>query len=265
MPLQVMRMFYAIVRFAFEAVFGRQQMLHYPLYVNDDQTLLQGQMYFTDRCLSYLPDLGGKRLLDIGCGNGVQALYIHDAYKPQYVCGIDINEMHVRQASAEKAARDLHDLDFAVDNAQHLISVEDDSFDVAICIESAHHYADKRAFLRQVHRVLRPGGYVLVADLVRRDGALPNALERKLSLCYWPVHAYREAFASLQLALVKEDELTNSVLPAFRATDKWFTAQSQSRGLSYRLGRLFGRLLVALYTYELKYRFRYCVFVAQKL
>src|SRR5665213_1518304 len=107
MPLQVMRMFYAIVRFAFEAVFGRQQMLHYPLYVNDDQTLLQGQMYFTDRCLSYLPDLGGKRLLDIGCGNGVQALYIHDAYKPQYVCGIDINEMHVRQASAEKAARDL--------------------------------------------------------------------------------------------------------------------------------------------------------------
>ncbi len=256
--------FYHLMHLSYKKVFGRQHMLHYPLYKSSGESLMQGQMNFTDHCMSRLPSLSGKRLLEIGCGNGVQALYIHDTFRPEYLYGVNINEMHIRLANTERETRNLRQIDFAVDNAQSLASIADESFDVAICTESAHHYPDKEAFLGQLKRVLRPGGTFLIADLLRRKNKEPSGLERNLYLYHWPYQKYEGAFARLQLTLTKEEDLTDLILPAFRATDGWFETQDGGRGVPWYLGRLFGRGLIALYTYELTYSYRYYLMVGRK-
>jgi ubiquinone/menaquinone biosynthesis C-methylase UbiE len=258
------RVFYHLMRIAYDKVYGRQHMLHYPLDNGSNQDLLQGQIHFTRHCLAGLPDLVGKRVLDVGCGNGVQTIYIHEAYRPEYILGVDINDMHIGLATAEKVRRGLRNIDFAVDNAQLLSSAGNNSFDVVICTESAHHYADKGAFFRQVARVLRPNGYFLIAELLRRDAKEPSALEKRLSLFYWPRAKYREALTSLQLAFIQDEDITDLILPAFAKTGMWFEQPNRRKGLSYRMGRLFGRGLIKLYSYQLTHSLRYELMLCRK-
>jgi ubiquinone/menaquinone biosynthesis C-methylase UbiE len=270
----VLGVFYRLMYVAYEKIYGQQQMLHYPLYQNSEQDLVQGQEYFTDHCVSLLPDPRGKRMLDVGCGNGLQTLYIHEKYGPQYLYGVDMNPMHVSIAREEKAKRTLDRIDFAVDNAQLLASIGDNSFDLAICIESSHHYPDKDAFLGQLKRVLRPGGQFVIADLVRKEDREPGRLEKKFFLCHWAPQRYREALARLDLAILREEDLTDRVRQAFRNTNHWF-ADTRSTDTGFagartrtsapkRLGRFYGQFLTSLYRRQIDDLLQYFVIVGQK-
>jgi cyclopropane fatty-acyl-phospholipid synthase-like methyltransferase len=115
--------FYYLIKRGFAAMLGRQYMLHYPMLRDSCQDLMQWQIQFTDYCLSRLPRLHGKCVLDIGCGNGVQTCYIRENHKPLYLYGIDVSEMQVRTALQEMQARGLDTLAFAAESAQRLDSV----------------------------------------------------------------------------------------------------------------------------------------------
>jgi SAM-dependent methyltransferase len=256
--------FYQAMHLAYQGVFGEQHMLHYPLYQERGQSLMEGQRHFTDYCLSFLPELRGKRVLEIGCGNGVQALYLYRAYEPGYVYAIDINRMHVEIATREKQKRGLTAVDFAVDDAQTLQTVPDGAFDAVLCTESAHHYPDKDAFLAQVKRVLRPGGQFVIADLLRRDSKPPNAMERRLSLYHWPKERYEQAFARLELELVAGNDFTDQVLRAFETTDGWFVRPPGRSLAGHSLGSVFGRGLIKLYTYQLTHALYYYLMSGRK-
>jgi len=257
--------YYRILHMAYEQVFGRPQMLHYPLYKNEEQNLIQGQMYFTDHCLSRLPDLRSKHLLDVGCGNGVQTIYIHNTYHPQYVYGIDVSELHVLLAREEKERCGLQQIDFAIDDAQAMKTIPDDSFDVAICTESAHHYPDKELFLRSLKRVLRPGGYFLVADLLSRKKRPPTMLEKKLALFHWPREKYLEAFSALGLELLREEDLTDLIIPGFRTAGNWFARSPKTGWVPYQLSKTFGRCLIGIYLYQLKHVHQYSLMIGRKV
>jgi ubiquinone/menaquinone biosynthesis C-methylase UbiE len=224
---------------------------------------MQGQINFTEHCLSYLPPLEGKRLLDIGCGNGQQTLYIAGQHNPAFVHGIDLNEMHIGMAKAERDRLKLTNADFAVDNSQLLASVPDASFDAAICVESAHHYPSKDEFLRQVQRVLKPGGRFVIADLLSRDGKPPTAWEKKMYLYHWSQAEYHRAFSSLKLQLITEEDLTPKIIPSFNTTANWFAVEGPKKP-GYYIGRIIGRGLIALYTYQLKNTLQYQLMLGEK-
>lgn len=255
---------YSLMRLSYEKLYGEQQMLHYPLYKDGNENLLQGQTHFTDYCVSQLGNVGSTRLLDIGCGNGIQTLYIGEKYRPLYLYGVDLSPMHVDLAKRERSKRGLTQVDFGVDNAQSLASVADGSFDAAICIESSHHYPDKYAFLTQVKRVLRPGGQFVIADLIRKDDREPTRLEGKLFLFHWHPRRYREALSQLKMALSKEEDITDSILAAFRSTDHWLDKPAGVSAGSHRVGRLLGRALIALYKIQIERYFRYYLMVGRR-
>ena len=141
-------------------------MLHYPLYINESDTFLQAQENLTDHCISRLDSLKNKTILEIGCGNGVQTKYILNKYKPKSITGIDLNKENIRIANQEKDRRKMKNVHFFVDDAQQLSKFKENSIDVIINIESAFHYPDKSLFLKQLFRVLKPGGHFLIADIL---------------------------------------------------------------------------------------------------
>lgn len=256
--------FYQTMRLAYQGVFGEQHMLHYPLYRDEGQSLMEGQQRFTDYCLSFVPQVRGKRVLEIGCGNGVQSMYIRGAYDPAYVYAVDINRMHIDMARREKAERGLDSIDFAIDDSQTLSTVADESFDIVICTESAHHYPDKSAFLRQVKRVLRPDGRLVIADLLQREPKPPGAIERKMFLYYWSVDKYRSAFAETGITLTATEDFTGQILRAFDATDGWFPRAPDAGAAGYHLGRFFGKGLIRLYSHQLTHSLHYQILAGQK-
>ena len=126
-------------------------------------------------CLpGYLPILaqvpvGAERILDVGTGPGDVAARLMDLHPSAQVVGADVDPRMVKVARKRHAESER--LRFQVADAGDL-PFEDGSFDLAWTSESFHHWNDQDAGLKEVLRVLRPGGGFWIvearADMDRR-------------------------------------------------------------------------------------------------
>ncbi|MFN8486185.1 MAG: class I SAM-dependent methyltransferase [Caldilineaceae bacterium] len=97
----------------------------------------------------------GKRLLDLGCGNGRIAEYISDQTGAQ-VTGLDYIPEAIRQAQARTAVK-RERLTFAVGDINAL-DLPTATFDAIISIDTIYFSNDYPATISQLARALRPGG-----------------------------------------------------------------------------------------------------------
>lgn len=105
--------------------------------------------------------LDGRDVLDVSCGRGSVATVLREYFRPRSYHGIDIS------SEAIAFCRRHHQVEgFAFDEGDaEAMTVADGGFDVVINIEASHTYPRVEAFLAEVHRVLRPGGFFLYTDL----------------------------------------------------------------------------------------------------
>jgi SAM-dependent methyltransferase len=111
----------------------------------------------------------GDRVLDLGCGEGRHAIGVYLAEDVESV-GVDLSPEDI--AIAQEKAQDFLDpqnpnksLTLKVANAMDL-PFADDSFDKVICSEVLEHIPDYPGALREIYRVLKPGG-VFAASVPR--------------------------------------------------------------------------------------------------
>ncbi|MEK7402446.1 MAG: methyltransferase domain-containing protein [Gemmatimonadota bacterium] len=117
----------------------------------------------------------GEQVLDVGCGTGELALAAKRRVGAKgSVRGVDAGAEMVARAR-EKAVRAGFDVPFDVAPAQAL-PFPDASFDVALCALMMHHLPQdgRRQAVAEMHRVLKPGGRLLVADLAHEHGLLAS-------------------------------------------------------------------------------------------
>jgi len=104
---------------------------------------------------------GAERLLDIGTGAGHTCL----AFAPLLAecVGLDVTPEMVQVATGLAADKGMTNVRFLQAEAEHL-PFADDTFDVVTCRFAAHHFANVEQAMREVSRVLRPGGTFLLID-----------------------------------------------------------------------------------------------------
>ena len=108
----------------------------------------------------------GEKVLDVGCGTGTLALVAKERVgKTGRVSGIDPSQQMIARASRKAAHRSLS-IDFQVGLIEQLV-FPDQSFDVVLSTFMMHHLPDdlKHRGLREIARVLKPGGRLLVLDM----------------------------------------------------------------------------------------------------
>jgi ubiquinone/menaquinone biosynthesis C-methylase UbiE len=105
----------------------------------------------------------GMQLLDCGCGPGTITLDLATAVAPGQVVGVDLQEQQVERARQLAAERGTANVRFEVADA-YALPFPDESFDVAFAHALLNHLRDPLRALREMHRVLRPGGIVGIAD-----------------------------------------------------------------------------------------------------
>jgi ubiquinone/menaquinone biosynthesis C-methylase UbiE len=242
-------------------------MLHYPYFESEGDSFLEAQTNLTDYCISQLPSFKGKALLEIGCGNGVQAMHIQEKYSPGHFQAIDLNEENIDIARTEARKRGIHGIAFHVDDAHLLSTVEDNSMDLVISIESAFHYTDKTSFLQQIHRVLKPGGTFLIADILTRKTGTSRITQRwkkKMSFHHWPLETYQDELGNARLHGVTVTDITPRVIRGFRLYKNWLKDLKSREFLDDLLMKLYYTIHARLNVHLLKTSRQYCVFVGNK-
>lgn len=110
--------------------------------------------------LGLLGDVAGRRILDVGCGSGLYAAEL--IQRGADVVGFDASVRLIelaRQRAGSAADLRVHDL------RDPLEWLPDGSIDEAIMALVLHHLDDPVLALREVHRVLRPGGRLVVSTV----------------------------------------------------------------------------------------------------
>ena len=106
-------------------------------------------------------DLAGKDVLEVGCGQGGGSAFVFERFRPRSLTGLDVAKTAVQRCRNRYAGPGL---EFVVGDAEDL-PFGDATFDAVLNVESSHCYPDVPQFLREVRRVLRRGGLLLLADL----------------------------------------------------------------------------------------------------
>lgn len=115
------------------------------------------------RALDPARDLLGRRVLDIGCGRGGFACWLgrHPA-TPAEVVGCDFSPVAVEMAAAFAFARGAANVRFESADIQRLDQFDAGTFDTVFSCETIEHVPDPPLAVRQLARVLKPGGRLFV-------------------------------------------------------------------------------------------------------
>lgn len=129
--------------------------------------------------LSLGPVPPGETVLDLGSGAGLDSILAARLVGPSgRVIGVDMTVAMVEKARCNVQALGMTNLEF------HLAQIEalplpSATVDVAICNGLFNLCPDKPKALAEVYRVLKPGGRLLMADILLEDHVTPEEVARK--------------------------------------------------------------------------------------
>jgi tocopherol O-methyltransferase len=197
--------------------------MHFGFY--DEQTRNHAEALINmNRALATRAELrSSDRVLDAGCGVGGSAIWLARELGARVVgvnvvpSEIDRGRRYARRRNvAERVTFELQDMTRT--------AFPDGSFDVVWAIESVCHVPDKREFLAEARRLLKPGGRLVVADAFRRRRPFGPADERLLHdwLSAWVVpdlmtpNEFTDAAEKNGFARVKFEDVSAHVRPSSR-------------------------------------------------
>ena len=116
------------------------------------------------RAISSLKPFAPRNVLDIATGTGDLALLIEKILKPESITGCDISEGMMQVAREKCHRRGITNIRFEKEDCTAL-SYPDDSFDALTSSFGVRNFQELEKALGEMHRVLRPGGHLVILEL----------------------------------------------------------------------------------------------------
>jgi len=178
------------------------------LWEKGDFTRIAATMRESGEALvSSLGNLEGRKVLDLGCGDGTTA--VPEARQGADVLGVDIATPLVEAGNKRAQTEGLHHLRLQEGDAANLEELADRSFDLVVSIFGAMFASNPQAVAREMVRVTRPGGRIVMGNWIPNDPTLVAQI-LKISSAYSPPPP--EGFISPMLWGVE-----NEVIERFKA------------------------------------------------
>ena len=109
-------------------------------------------------------DIDGGEVLDVGCGSGqFTGILIKSLKSFDCITGVDIDEEFLKEARRKYPGKEFQFLH--IDSMQ--FPFDDESFDLVAISKALHHVEDPESIIREMKRVLRSGGYLLINEMHR--------------------------------------------------------------------------------------------------
>ena len=148
----------------------------------------------------------GQTVLDLGSGGGIDCFLAGKKVGPSgHVIGVDMTSEMLDRARANREKVGADNVEFRLGEIEHL-PVADNQVDVVISNCVINLSTDKPQVLREIFRVLKPGGRMAVSDIVT-NGELPDDI--KSSLSAWAGCISGALDANEMIALLKKTGFVN--------------------------------------------------------
>jgi ubiquinone/menaquinone biosynthesis C-methylase UbiE len=141
-------------------------------------------------------------ILDIGTGPGWLLLKLHQQSRELRITGLDVSPSMVTKARKNIAKAGLSNIIEVKEGTASRLPFSEGFFDMVVSTGSMHHWKEPIVGLNDVHRVLKPGGYALMYDIVSDTPApvlkqTAREFGRLKMLLLW-LHAFEEPFYTIK-------------------------------------------------------------------
>lgn len=105
------------------------------------------------------------QILDIGCHQGMAFELLEQHFHPKTIVGVEIDSEEMSRAlkAAERCPCQVK----CVQGTVYNLDLPDNSIDLIFCHQLLHHLSDQKSGLKELYRVLRPGGVLLIGESCR--------------------------------------------------------------------------------------------------
>ena len=154
--------------------------------------------------LALLPDVKGKKILDVGAGTGRISL-------PLALAGAQITALDISEKILEILKKKNKKIHTVVGEAESL-PFEDNSFDIVVSAFLIVHLKDPKIFFDEVYRVLKPGGLFLVSNINQKEPPVVKTKEGDIQIksYYHRSEKIREILGDLAFSIEKEEMIFES-------------------------------------------------------
>jgi MPBQ/MSBQ methyltransferase len=217
--------------------FASGRFMNFGYWRTDTRDRNEASINLMDKVMVHVGDHPGN-ILDVACGLGATTREVSRWCPSSRIYGINLTEVQIL-VCRENAP----DCKFLVMDAAQM-AFSSDSFDTIICIEAAFHFQTRETFLRECLRILRPGGCLVLTDLLwHRDGhsLLSGWLEVNFvpSLAHYEELVRRVGFSHVTLEDITEVGQTSYLRYMFmKVHDDWMAGKCDYISLLLALGIL---------------------------
>lgn len=216
--------------------------IHVGLYEDPSLTIRSAGRETIKKMIDLLPVSvdGNTRILDIGAGYGGAARYVSWHYGARVDC-LDISEKQNKYNKKKVAQSGLTQLIRVINGNFENIPLDDRSYDIVWCNDALLHCEDREEAIKEVNRVLRPGGWFVFTEVLHGEnaarGSLKAILERLPVLALGTLKDYQRLLRNAGFAEEQTLEMPQHLLTHYSRVQK--EMKSEKKQLIERCGEDF--------------------------
>lgn len=162
----------------------------------------------TDRLIEKLPARAGM-VLDVGCGLGATTRRLAELRPQVRILALNISFQQLAFCRRNCPGAMLLQADAT------RIGLASGSMDAVLCVEAAFHFRTRTDFLAEASRILRPGGVLMIADILFEAGAWPGSWSVPAENHLSGPDVYRQLLRSMRFEEIQIEDATEPCWKSF--------------------------------------------------